>query len=145
MGRNVLASQRMRVRITALLLALAVGAMAPAPLSACALLAGLPADCQPKPHCEGMSGEQPAAKLEANLSCCKVTSAPIPQASGTEKKTGAPEISATLDTLQPLAVAETPFVRAEASPSRDASPPRDGGREALQKMQSIDGAVVPVT
>ena len=130
LARKVLRLVRMRVRGIALLLALALGAMAPAPLSACAMLAGLPGDCQPKPHCEGMVEEQPAARLEArcDMSCCQVTSAPLPQASGTVKKASTPEAGVTLDMPEPLLLPATPFVRAEASPPREISPPE---RQAL--------------
>lgn len=65
-------------------LCLSLAALAPLPLSACAMLAALPAECalsNAQSHCEQMGMTATAARLEAqpNLSCCRVTPAPLPE------------------------------------------------------------------
>jgi hypothetical protein len=74
-----------RVVIVGLVLSLV--AFAPLPLSACALLASLPGDCfcpEPRSICDHMNMDmaQPDTHVAAHpdRNCCRVTSAPLPEA-----------------------------------------------------------------
>ena len=93
----------------------------PVPMSLCAALADLPADCTPAPHCEAMGqsmGNDPAdATLTATTGdCCTVSSAPLP-----ERQSNAPAPVASLELIatpefaveaaQAEAVAVTPRAR----------------------------------
>lgn len=82
----------MRLRMAAFLLALAVATATPVPLSACALPAAAPEECQAVPHCEQMAMNQPAAAIEAtmDISCCYWSTSPA-QEPATVQKASAPE------------------------------------------------------
>jgi hypothetical protein len=74
-------------RVVIVGLALSLVAFAPLPLSACALLASLPGDCScpgPRSICNHMNMDmsQPDTHVASHpdRSCCRVTSAPLPEA-----------------------------------------------------------------
>jgi hypothetical protein len=56
---------------------LTLAAMAPLPLSACAVLANLPAECQPEPDCAAMGMKEAAVEVAAAASdsCCQISGA----------------------------------------------------------------------
>ncbi len=62
-------------------LCLSLAALVPVPISACAALRDLPAQCQPQPDCQQMGMAQPTTSVEAssNSSCCRLREAPVPQ------------------------------------------------------------------
>ena len=65
-------------RILLVVLAAGLAAAGPAPLSACALMAGLPAECQPMPECLQM--DMPDALMAGmGTSCCQVSAVPLPE------------------------------------------------------------------
>ena len=59
---------------------MALTLLGPGPLSLCAAMADLPADCVPTPHCQEMGNPRPDATLAAQTDdCCIVSSAPLPE------------------------------------------------------------------
>lgn len=59
---------------------LALALLGPVPMSLCATLADLPADCAPSPHCDGAGAkEQQASVSELGVRCCQITPAPLPE------------------------------------------------------------------
>ena len=98
-------------------------AVAPLPVSACALLAGLPADCQPQPHCEQMDAAAPLTSIESapGQSCCQLSGAPIPQA---QTKVSTPDFAENLPSdVQPVLFSHGSEVFFPATHSDDVSPP----------------------
>lgn len=89
--------------------ALSIAALAPLPLSTCALLASLPGDCTcptPPSRCDhmGMAETQPALAGHSDRSCCRVTAEPLPEA---QSKAPAP-----LDSGVPaIVVSRVPVIR----------------------------------
>lgn len=58
---------------------LALVLAASVPVSACAMLAGLPAECQPDPHCAEMASADPDVVIAAGATpqpCCQIAAAP---------------------------------------------------------------------
>ena len=108
-------------RVISLGLCLGLVALGPAPLSACAMLANLPADCGPAPaqssDCEQMDMHHPAQEVRANLnaSCCQITR-PAPDAATAAKKTTAPELVTVPIDAEPVSL------EARANPAPAASP-----------------------
>lgn len=91
----------------------------PLPLSLCATMAGLPADCEPTPHCEMMAIEQPAVALTAPVEdCCQLSSAPLLEG---QVKAPAPAASLELVAVPALGAqvveAETPVANLPARPA----------------------------
>ncbi len=83
-------------RLIFVAICLSLAGMAQLPLTACALLAGLPGECaQPvsEQHCNQMDRMSPLqeVKVASDPSCCRVTQAPLPEAQG---KADAPEAGA---------------------------------------------------
>lgn len=59
---------------------MALALVGPGPLSLCAAMADLPADCVPTPHCEEMGNPRPDTTIVAQtVDCCIVSSAPLPE------------------------------------------------------------------
>lgn len=70
----------MKKRGVTFVLATALALLGPVPVSLCAVLGNLPADCIPTPHCETMGSQASDAKLSAPTDdCCAVSSAPLPE------------------------------------------------------------------
>ena len=129
----------MRRRILIAILGLSLASLSPVPLSACAMLMSLPADCAPAPaepmpasHCEHAVSpeaqmEQNQAKLQANASelpCCQVTAAPVPDTgAGMGKTEVAPTPAVLEDALQATSVRV--FERTATQAERDFSSPPD--------------------
>jgi hypothetical protein len=112
-----------RASTFALIAALAL--FGPAPMSLCAAMASLPADCVPAPHCAEMASEQPAVRLSAGAdNCCTVSSAPLP-----ERQVQNPAPAVSLET-----VAAPEVFAAIASSEAPAAMPR--ARSAPSDLQS---------
>ena len=87
-------------RISFLVLAAGLAAAGPAPVSACALMAGLPADCQPMPDCSKM--DMPDAVVAGMAtSCCQVSAAPLPER---QAKVAPPAMGAAAERVERAAV-----------------------------------------
>ena len=107
-------------RISAFLLVAVLVLFGPAPMSLCAAMADLPADCIPTPHCETMGSEPADSMLAAQAEdCCVVGSAPVP-----ERQVNAPAPAVSLQPapapqpVAPVVEAET----AEVAPSARSAP-----------------------
>ena len=111
-------------RASALVICLMLALLAPLPLSACAALAGLPAECQPEPECAAMDSMEACATMAMQMdstSCCQVSAAPLPQA---QQKVATPDISADPLPVLHLAVAVVqPDFDAAAVSWNEHSPP----------------------
>ena len=105
-------------------LCLSLASLAPLPMLACALAAGLPADCQPQPHCLAMGMTVPVTSLEAGFdsSCCELSAAPLPQA---HAKAYAPGVAAE-------------GVRDPRSVTRDAQPAHASAPNPLERVSTAD-------
>jgi len=81
----------------------------PAPMSLCAAMAGLPADCVPTPHCANLGDDaQPIEQATApGDECCTVSGAPLPEA---QVKAPASFVS-----LEAIATPKVPIQPAEAN------------------------------
>ena len=105
---------------------LSLAGMAQLPLTACALLAGLPAECaQPVSvqHCNQMDRMSPPdeVKVASDASCCQVVQAPLPEAQG---KADAPETGAKAILAESFAVLPPQRIEsASSAASRILSPP----------------------
>ena len=123
-----------RKRVLISVLCLSVASLAPTPLSACAMLMALPANCAPEAkaanpasHCEQMATPPGSdTDLYANpsaLPCCQVSSSPTPDAgSGAAKTTVSSPVASLRDAT--LHSATIVFERATAaSPVQFPSPP----------------------
>lgn len=114
----------MSKRASALVLCLTLVFLAPLPLSACAMLAGLPAECQPQPDCAAMDTMEACATMSMQMdmtSCCQVSDAPLPQA---QQKVSTLDVCAdALPVLHPGAAIVQPDFHVTAVSLNEHSPP----------------------
>jgi hypothetical protein len=100
--------------------------MAQVPLTACALVAGLPADCvrpASEQHCNQMDRMSPPQNIKAasGRSCCQVAQAPVPEA---QNKIAAPEAGANVILAESFAVPPAqPVESADPANTTVVSPP----------------------
>ncbi len=110
-------------RNVALALCLSLVALASLPVSPCSMLAGLPAQCRPRPHCLETGKQEPLTSIEApvELSCCQLSETPVPQA---QDKPAAPQITANVARDPQVSAADTRPARAhDLNAFESASPP----------------------
>ena len=99
--------------------------LGPHPMSVCAVLAGLPADCIPQPenHCNPTQkpDSPPAKNSSTDLSCCQVAAAPAPSASNKIELSAAalPPLETAAHWQPDLSISRSPI--SEVEPDR--SPP----------------------
>ena len=105
-------------------LCLSLVALASLPVSPCSMLAGLPAQCQPRPHCLETGKQEPLTSVEApgELSCCQLSETPVPQA---QDKAPAPQITANVVRDRQMSAAATRPARAHALNAFESASPSD--------------------
>jgi hypothetical protein len=108
----------MEKQALALVAAVAIVAASPLPVSVCALLANLAADCQPMPDCHSMPAGSPDSTLAAGgrHDCCTLSDAPPLPA---KQK----EVSVPVKVLQPAAEPSEQTTVSTASDFTAPSPP----------------------
>ncbi len=113
-------------RFIIIAICLSLAGMAQLPVTACALLAGLPGECsQPasEQHCNQMDRMSPPdeVKVASDPSCCRVIQAPLPEA---QSKADAPEAGAeAVPSASFLVLPPQPIGTADSVGSRILSPP----------------------
>lgn len=116
------------LRRTALAMVALLALMGPMPVSACALVMGLPADCAPpvpvQGHCDGMPAEpgapsEPAPADDSN--CCDFLAAPLPDSN--VKVAPAEAMGVTLVEIPAAPVASPALPAADVASSPAPSPP----------------------